>query len=88
MTLHTYNPQAMSLQSTNFLHFVVSDILPSQTFSAPANPAPWVKTVCNKRGMKDTGNSERVFNKGRLTNSPAADLKVGEAQKWRIRVQM
>ena len=32
MTLHTYNPQPMSLLSINFLHLVLSEILPGQDF--------------------------------------------------------
>ena len=32
MTLHTYNPQPMSLPSINFLHFTVSEIYPGQDF--------------------------------------------------------
>ena len=32
MTLHTYNPQPMSLPSINFLHRKVSEISPGQDF--------------------------------------------------------
>ena len=32
MTLHTYNPQPMSLPSFNFLHLMVFEILPGQDF--------------------------------------------------------
>ena len=33
MMLHTYTPQQMSLPCTNFLHLMVSEIQPRQTFS-------------------------------------------------------
>ena len=33
MTLHSYTPQPMSLPSINFLHFMLSEIQPRQTFS-------------------------------------------------------
>ena len=32
MTLHTYNPQSISLPSINFLHLTVSEIQPGQDF--------------------------------------------------------
>ena len=32
MTLHTYNPETMSLPSTNFLHLTISEIQPGQDF--------------------------------------------------------
>ena len=32
MTLHTYNPQPVSLPSINFLHLTVSEIWPGQDF--------------------------------------------------------
>ena len=40
MTLHTYNPQQMSLPSMNFLHLTVSEIQPGQTISRrpPSHP--------------------------------------------------
>ena len=41
MTLHTYTTQPMSLPSINFLHLMVSEIQPRQTFSrcSPARPS-------------------------------------------------
>ena len=32
MMLNIYNPYAMSLQSINFLHLMVSEVLPRQNF--------------------------------------------------------
>ena len=32
MTLHTYNPQPMSLPNINFLHLMVFEIWPGQDF--------------------------------------------------------
>ena len=45
MTLHTYILQAMSLQSFNFLHHMVSEIEPGQTFSPHQPIKKWVKTI-------------------------------------------
>ena len=39
MTLHTYTPQPMSLPSINFLHLIVSEKQPGQTFPFDRLPA-------------------------------------------------
>ena len=41
MTLHTYNPELMSLPSINILHLTVSEIQPGQAFSSlrPRRPS-------------------------------------------------
>ena len=39
MMLHTYNPQTMSLPSINFLHLIVFEKQPGQTFPFDRPPA-------------------------------------------------
>ena len=37
MTLHTFTPKPMSLPSINFLHLIVSEILPREDFTGQAH---------------------------------------------------
>ena len=45
MTLHTYNPQLMSLPNINFLHLTVSKIQPRQDFIGQGQRSNQVHTM-------------------------------------------
>ena len=53
MTMHTYNPQPMSLPSINFLHLTVSEIQAGQTFPA-ARPPDRLPTHPDTMGENNT----------------------------------